>query len=155
MRGGNNRGAEDGAQGRRQAARLDAPDGECGDPGTATSPIAVPARGRPATSEILQILTKMVKQRQAESAKAFEDGKRPELAAARERRDRHYRRIPAQPDGGGRGEDRHRPRDPRHRPRPACATWGRVMAGAEGEISGPHGLRQGEARLGRGTAAVT
>lgn len=30
--------------------------------------------------EILQILTKMVKQRQ-ESAKAFEDGKRPELAA--------------------------------------------------------------------------
>jgi uncharacterized protein len=31
--------------------------------------------------EILQILTKMVKQRQ-ESAKAFEEGKRPELAAA-------------------------------------------------------------------------
>ena len=31
--------------------------------------------------EILQILTKMVKQRQ-ESAKAFEDGNRPELAAA-------------------------------------------------------------------------
>ena len=30
--------------------------------------------------EVLQILTKMVKQRQ-ESAKAFEDGKRPELAA--------------------------------------------------------------------------
>jgi len=33
-----------------------------------------------ATNEILQILTKMVKQRQ-ESAKAFEEGKRPELAA--------------------------------------------------------------------------
>ena len=38
--------------------------------------------GKPQASddEILQILTKMVKQRQ-ESAKAFEDGKRPELAA--------------------------------------------------------------------------
>ena len=38
-------------------------------------------KGPAGDEEILQILTKMVKQRQ-ESAKAFEDGKRPELAAA-------------------------------------------------------------------------
>jgi uncharacterized protein YqeY len=38
-------------------------------------------KGASGDEEILQILTKMVKQRQ-ESAKAFEDGKRPELAAA-------------------------------------------------------------------------
>ena len=38
-------------------------------------------KGPAGDDEILQILTKMVKQRQ-ESAKAFEDGKRPELAAA-------------------------------------------------------------------------
>jgi uncharacterized protein YqeY len=38
-------------------------------------------KGAAGDEEILQILTKMVKQRQ-ESAKAFEDGKRPELAAA-------------------------------------------------------------------------
>ncbi len=38
-------------------------------------------KGAAGDDEILQILTKMVKQRQ-ESAKAFEDGKRPELAAA-------------------------------------------------------------------------
>lgn len=38
-------------------------------------------KGAAGNEEILQILTKMVKQRQ-ESAKAFEDGKRPELAAA-------------------------------------------------------------------------
>jgi uncharacterized protein YqeY len=37
-------------------------------------------KGPAGDEEILQILTKMVKQRQ-ESAKAFEDGKRPELAA--------------------------------------------------------------------------
>jgi uncharacterized protein YqeY len=37
-------------------------------------------KGPAGDDEILQILTKMVKQRQ-ESAKAFEDGKRPELAA--------------------------------------------------------------------------
>ena len=37
-------------------------------------------KGPAGEDEILQILTKMVKQRQ-ESAKAFEDGKRPELAA--------------------------------------------------------------------------
>lgn len=37
-------------------------------------------KGLAGDDEILQILTKMVKQRQ-ESAKAFEDGKRPELAA--------------------------------------------------------------------------
>jgi len=37
-------------------------------------------KGAASDDEILQILTKMVKQRQ-ESAKAFEDGKRPELAA--------------------------------------------------------------------------
>jgi uncharacterized protein YqeY len=37
-------------------------------------------KGAAGDEEILQILTKMVKQRQ-ESAKAFEDGKRPELAA--------------------------------------------------------------------------
>ncbi len=37
-------------------------------------------KGPAADDEILSILTKMVKQRQ-ESAKAFEDGKRPELAA--------------------------------------------------------------------------
>lgn len=45
--------------------------------------IANRGTGKPAANdeEILQILTKMVKQRQ-ESAKAFEDGKRPELAAA-------------------------------------------------------------------------
>ncbi len=44
--------------------------------------IANRGTGKQAASddEILQILTKMVKQRQ-ESAKAFEDGKRPELAA--------------------------------------------------------------------------
>lgn len=38
-------------------------------------------KGAAGDEEILQILTKMVKQRQ-ESAKAFEEGKRPELAAA-------------------------------------------------------------------------
>ena len=38
-------------------------------------------KGPAGDDDILQILTKMVKQRQ-ESAKAFEDGKRPELAAA-------------------------------------------------------------------------
>ena len=38
-------------------------------------------KGPAGDEEILQILTRMVKQRQ-ESAKAFEDGKRPELAAA-------------------------------------------------------------------------
>jgi len=38
-------------------------------------------KGPAGDDEVLQILTKMVKQRQ-ESAKAFEDGKRPELAAA-------------------------------------------------------------------------
>lgn len=38
-------------------------------------------KGAAGDEEILQILTKMVKQRQ-ESAKAFEDGNRPELAAA-------------------------------------------------------------------------
>lgn len=38
-------------------------------------------KGAANDEEILQILTKMVKQRQ-ESAKAFEDGNRPELAAA-------------------------------------------------------------------------
>jgi uncharacterized protein YqeY len=38
-------------------------------------------KGPAGEEEVLQILTKMVKQRQ-ESAKAFEDGKRPELAAA-------------------------------------------------------------------------
>ncbi len=38
-------------------------------------------KGPAGDEEVLQILTKMVKQRQ-ESAKAFEDGKRPELAAA-------------------------------------------------------------------------
>jgi len=45
--------------------------------------IANRGTGKPAANdeEILQILTKMVKQRQ-ESAKAFEDGRRPELAAA-------------------------------------------------------------------------
>jgi uncharacterized protein YqeY len=37
-------------------------------------------KGPAGEDEVLQILTKMVKQRQ-ESAKAFEDGKRPELAA--------------------------------------------------------------------------
>ena len=37
-------------------------------------------KGPAGDDEVLQILTKMVKQRQ-ESAKAFEDGKRPELAA--------------------------------------------------------------------------
>ena len=37
-------------------------------------------KGPASDDEILQILTKMVKQRQ-ESAKAFDDGKRPELAA--------------------------------------------------------------------------
>ena len=37
-------------------------------------------KGAAGDDEILQILTKMVKQRQ-ESAKAFEDGNRPELAA--------------------------------------------------------------------------
>ena len=37
-------------------------------------------KGPAGYDEVLQILTKMVKQRQ-ESAKAFEDGKRPELAA--------------------------------------------------------------------------
>jgi uncharacterized protein YqeY len=37
-------------------------------------------KGPASDDEVLQILTKMVKQRQ-ESAKAFEDGKRPELAA--------------------------------------------------------------------------
>ncbi|MEP9388974.1 GatB/YqeY domain-containing protein [Mesorhizobium sp. KR9-304] len=37
-------------------------------------------KGPAGDEEVLQILTKMVKQRQ-ESAKAFEDGKRPELAA--------------------------------------------------------------------------
>ena len=37
-------------------------------------------KGPAGNDEVLQILTKMVKQRQ-ESAKAFEDGKRPELAA--------------------------------------------------------------------------
>jgi len=44
--------------------------------------IANRGAGKPAASEeeILQILSKMVKQRE-ESAKAFEDGKRPELAA--------------------------------------------------------------------------
>ncbi|TIV72630.1 MAG: GatB/YqeY domain-containing protein [Mesorhizobium sp.] len=44
--------------------------------------IANRGAGKPAASEeeILQILAKMVKQRE-ESAKAFEDGKRPELAA--------------------------------------------------------------------------
>ncbi len=44
--------------------------------------IANRGTAKPAASddEILQILTKMVKQRQ-ESAKAFEDGNRPELAA--------------------------------------------------------------------------
>lgn len=45
--------------------------------------IANRGSGKPAADddEILQILSKMVKQRQ-ESAKAFEDGNRPELAAA-------------------------------------------------------------------------
>lgn len=45
--------------------------------------IANRGAGKPAADddEILQILSKMVKQRQ-ESAKAFEDGNRPELAAA-------------------------------------------------------------------------
>jgi uncharacterized protein YqeY len=38
-------------------------------------------KGPAGEEEVLQIVTKMVKQRQ-ESAKAFEDGKRPELAAA-------------------------------------------------------------------------
>ncbi|RWM26238.1 GatB/YqeY domain-containing protein [Mesorhizobium sp.] len=44
--------------------------------------IANRGAGKPAASEeeILQILAKMVKQRE-ESARAFEDGKRPELAA--------------------------------------------------------------------------
>lgn len=44
--------------------------------------IANRGAGKPAATEeeILQILAKMVKQRE-ESAKAFEDGKRPELAA--------------------------------------------------------------------------
>ena len=37
-------------------------------------------KGAAGDDEVMQILTKMVKQRQ-ESAKAFEDGKRPELAA--------------------------------------------------------------------------
>ena len=37
-------------------------------------------KGPAGNDEVLQILTRMVKQRQ-ESAKAFEDGKRPELAA--------------------------------------------------------------------------
>lgn len=37
-------------------------------------------KGPAGDEEVLQILTKMVKQRQ-ESAKAFEDGKRPDLAA--------------------------------------------------------------------------
>ena len=44
--------------------------------------------------EVLQILAKMVKQRE-ESAKAFDDGNRPGACRAGARRDRDHPRLPA------------------------------------------------------------
>ena len=102
--------------------------------------------------EILQILAKMVKQRE-ESAKAFEDGKRPELAAQERERDRRSSAtscrsswtMPAIDGGGARGDRRDRCRQPEGH--------GQGDGRAEAEICRPDGFRQGQ-RHRQGAAAV-
>ena len=115
--------------------------------------IANRGTGKEAASddEILQILTKMVKQRE-ESAKAFEDGNRPELAA-KERAEIAiiHDFLPSQMDEAEMrkaigetiseiGADR-------------AARHGQGDERAEGKISGPDGFRQGK-RHRQGAAAV-
>ena len=109
-------------------------------------------KGPAGDDEILQILTKMVKQRQ-ESAKAFEDGKRPELAAQENAEIAIISEfLPSQMDDSeAKAAIGQAIRDDRRDQR---ARHGQGDGRAQGEIPGPHGFRQGE-RLGQGTAAVS
>ena len=94
--------------------------------------------------EILQILAKMVKQRE-ESAKAFEDGNRPELAAQELRRDRDHPRLPCR-SNWARTRSRQRPaRSIAAKSAPtACSDMGRVHGRAQGEVPRQDGFRQGQ-----------
>ena len=71
--------------------------------------------------EIVQILAKMVKQRE-ESARLYEEGCRVELGASRARRDRNHPRLPAEATGRGRREGS-LPACHRRSAQTACATW--------------------------------
>ncbi len=108
-------------------------------------------KGPAGDDEILQILTKMVKQRQ-ESAKAFEDGKRPELAAQENAEIAIISDfLPSQMEEGeakiaiGQAI--------RDTGATGARDMGKVMAELKAKYAGQHGFRQGK-RLGQGTAAV-
>jgi hypothetical protein len=77
--------------------------------------------------EILQIMGKMVKQRQ-ESARAYEEGGRLELAEKELAEIGGDPGIPATADGSGRGGGRRSIRRWPRRGLPASATWAKVMA---------------------------
>ena len=115
--------------------------------------IANRGTGKPAAGadEILQILTKMVKQRE-ESAKAFEQGGRPELAA-QERAEIAILQefLPAQMDEAA-TESGNRCGDPRHR-RHRSGRYGQGDGGAEAALCRADGFRPGE-RAGQGAAQL-
>ena len=109
---------------RDAARRLDAPHDAAPPSRTATSRRAAGGGEAASDDELLASLAKMIRQRE-ESAKAFEDGGRPELAA-KERAEIEVIRgfMPKQMDGGG-GRGRGRGRDRGDRRRRRSATWAR------------------------------
>ncbi len=105
-----------------------------------------------ADADVLAIIDKMIKQRR-DSIAQFEAGKREDLAAVEQRRDRRARR-PTMPQQLTRGRDRRADRrgDRRRPAPPGAAGMGKVMARAQAQARRPGrhgrgvGAGQGQAR---------
>ena len=117
--------------------------------------IANRGTGRPAAGadEILEILTEDGEAAPGERQGVYEQGGRPELAAAGASRDRHHRELPAGADGRGGRPERQSTRSIAEIGAIGPGDMGKVMAALKQRYRRADGFRQG-GRAGQGAAQL-